>query len=191
MDKHRTVAPSGTGQSADEGETAVLKTLTSISVLGIAIGAMMASAASAQEVTSLEDALQSADPDRIAQMQNEIEGTTLSDIGAGINIQTVISDGVGAGQFTDSEAADLEEALALVNANTEYFNFDIAAYILEAIEEEADITPELIADVMRAFERLSPEGKRIVGDDPDFNPDNDLNLSEADQAIIDSVILSG
>ena len=127
-----------------------------------------------------------ADPNRVSELQGGLQSSPLSNAGSGIDPQPIVLSGLEGGQFTPSEAADLKDALEIINVNSEYFSFDIAAVMNDAIER-GDLTPADAAETMRLFTLLSPEAKAIIGANPNFNdePDNWLDpFTPADQAII-------
>ena len=155
-------------------------------VLVFACCAMISSAAFAQGVPTLEEALKDADPNRVAEMRDGLKDSSLSNAGSDIDPQAVILSGLDSGQFTPSEAADLKDALEIINVNSEYFSFDIAAAMNDAIKR-GDLTPADAAETMRLFTLLSPEAKAIIGANPEFNdsePDWLDPFTPADQAII-------
>ncbi len=155
-------------------------------VLVFACCAMISSAAFAQGVPTLEEALKNADPNRVSELQSGLQSSPLSNAGSDIDPQPIVLSGLDDGNFTASERADLVEALEIINVNSEYFSFDIAAAMNDAIER-GDLTPADAAETMRLFTLLSPEAKAIIGANPEFN-DSDPNwlvpFTPADQAII-------
>ena len=155
-------------------------------VLVFACCAMISSAAFAQGVPTLEEALKDADPDRVSELQSGLQSSPLSNAGSDIDPQPIVLSGLDSGQFTPSEAADLKDALEIINVNSEYFSFDIAAAMNDAIKR-GDLTPADAAETMRLFTLLSPEAKAIIGANPEFNdsePDWLDPFTPADQAII-------
>ena len=86
------------------------------------------------------------------------------------------------GIITEADAEDVGKALEIIEANSEYFDFDIAALAFEALEA-GDVSLEEVTATLAAFDQLSDEGKAIVGQE-DFDPND---LSPADKAIFDSV----
>lgn len=157
-----------------------------MNVLVFACCAMISSAAFAQGVPPLEKALQDADPDRVSEMQDGLKDTSLSEAGSGIDVQSVVLSGLDDGHFTASERSDLQEALEIINANSDYFSFDIAA-VMNAAIERGDLTTADAAETMRLFALLSPEAKAIIGANPEFNdsdPSWPASFTPADQAII-------
>ena len=156
-----------------------------MSVLVFTCCAMIASTSNAQNVPSLADAIAAADPVQVEELQNGLPAMSLSDSGTGINVETVVLSGLDRNQFNADEITDLEAALSVINANAEYFRFDIAA-VLQDVINSGEITAAEAAAVMRQFALLSPEAKDRIGSNPNFNgSESDLNgLTPADVAII-------
>ena len=155
------------------------------SVLIFTCCAMIASTSdAAQNVPSLADAIAAADPGQVEELQNELPAMSLSTSSNGINVETVVLSGLDRSQFNADEIADIEALLSVISANVEYFRFDIAAVIQNAINDEGGITVAEAAAAMRRFALLSPEGKDIIGGNANFNESNLEELSEADQDIV-------
>ena len=84
--------------------------------------------------------------------------------------------------ITEEEAQDVAGALEILEANAEFFQFDIQDVIFQALEE-GDVSLDEITLTLNAFNQLSDAGKAIVGQE-NFDPND---LSAADKAIYDSV----
>ncbi len=160
------------------------------SVLIFTCCAMIASTSdAAQNVPSLADAIAAADPGQVEELQNELPAMSLSTSSNGINVETVVLSGLDRSQFNADEIADIEALLSVINANAEYFRFNIAAVIRDAIDS-GDSTVADQAALMREFALLSPEGKARIGGDINFpheNLDGTTNLdgfTDADKEII-------
>ncbi len=155
-------------------------------VLVFACCAMISSAAFAQGVPTLKEALEDADPNRVSELNDGLKDSSLSNAGSGIDPQPIVLSGLDDGNFTASERADLVEALEIINATKEYFSFDLAAAMNDAIES-GTLTPADAAETMRLLALLSPEALAIIGADANFN-DSEPNwldpFTPADQAII-------
>ena len=108
---------------------------------------------------------------------------SLSTSSNGLNVETVVLSGLDRSQFNADEIADIETVLSVINANVEYFSFDIAA-LLQAAIDSGDISAADAAADMRQFALLSPEAKDRIGGDPDFDGSNLDDFTDADQAII-------
>ena len=110
---------------------------------------------------------------------------------------SVVNSALAEGFITEAEAADLNSALDLYQANEQYFDFNFAETIAQAIAAEAanpgtGITPEQAATMMSAFNQLSEAGKTAVGSESfDFSlgadGSNSQGLSRADWTIICSI----
>ena len=98
----------------------------------------------------------------------------------------MVADALEQGLITQEEAGTLNQALEIIEANIENFDFDIQAMIAEALEN-GDVNLQQVTETLNAFEQLSDAGKAIVGQET-FNPLNGQgNLSDADWEIVQSV----
>ena len=100
----------------------------------------------------------------------------------------VINQAVSEGLITETEAADIETALGIVEANAEFFDFDIAGTIADAISNGV-ITAAQAAETLKIFNQLSDAGKTLVGNEgfaaSSGNSYYDA-LTDADKALVDS-----
>ena len=80
----------------------------------------------------------------------------------------IVNEAVSQGLITEQDAEDLSGALAVIEDNAGYFNFDFEEFIADAIGQ-GWATPSEISSVMVVFDRLPPAAKTIIGDES-FNP---------------------
>ena len=144
-------------------------------------------AAHAQDIPPLADVIQNMDPQSLQQMATvggQIEPIT-GDVDAVIN--TAVNDAVRDGVIAADQAADATASLTIINANAEYFNFDILGAIGDAVSG-GDVSMSEVRSTLEAFNRLSPAGKAIVGNENfDVTDSNNAlfgQLSQADRTIV-------
>lgn len=92
----------------------------------------------------------------------------------------IVNEAVSQGLITEQDAEDLSGALAVIEDNAGYFNFDFEEFIADAIGQ-GWATPAQISEVMVVFDRLPPAAKSIIGDES-FNPFEGLACSSSDVA---------
>jgi len=147
---------------------------------------------------SLSASFVEAQETEIVPLGDAISGLTEQDFansaGAGdISVQidaaldsAMVADALEQGLITQEEAGTLNQALEIIEANIDNFDFDIQAMIAEALEN-GDVNLQQVTETLNAFDQLSDAGKEIVGQET-FNPLNGQgNLSDADWAIVQSV----
>lgn len=141
-------------------------------------------------IPSLQSSLSELSPQQLEVFNENINaaGTISENVGAAID-QAQVSAALEQGFITQAEAADLNTALQIIEANADKFDFDVNAAITEALAA-GDITAAEVAAVTTAFSNLSEAGQSIVGQEAfDAVAGNALydSLSAADRAIVDSV----
>jgi len=122
------------------------------------------------EVPDLAGAIQSLDAAQMSAFEADI-GSSESVISADIDFAfdtAVVNEALEQGLITEAEAADLDSALEVIEANQEFFDFDIASLIGELIAG-GNLTPEYAAQTLAAFNSLSDADKAIVGQES-FSP---------------------
>ena len=122
--------------------------------------------------------------------EQDIAGETgAGDVSAQIDAaldSAMVADALAQGLITQEEAGSLNQALDIIEANIDNFDFDIQAMIAEALEN-GDVSLQQVTETLNAFDQLSDAGKAIVGQDT-FSPINGQgDLSDADWAVIQSV----
>lgn len=150
----------------------------------------MASFANAQtgEVPSLADVLDGMSDTDVASLEDET--STEGSIGEDFDVamDSAISDAISDGLITSEQAEMAREALSIVNANADFFNFDILAVIEEGLGN-GDFTLDELNTTLNSFQQLSDAGKAIVADesfDDDPSSASFQSLSAEDQAIVTS-----
>lgn len=122
------------------------------------------------EVPDLAGAIQSLDAAQMSAFEADI-GSSESVISADIDFAfdtAVVNEALEQGLITEAEAADLDSALAVVEANQEFFDFDIANMIATLIAS-GGLTPAQAAETLALFDSLSDADKTIVGQES-FSP---------------------
>ena len=103
-----------------------------------------------------------------------------------IAIEQAVSEAVAEGVITQEQAADAAASLAIVNANAEFFDFDILDAMGDAIEQGLSI--EEVRLTLESFNSLSDAGKAIVGQNSFTGSGDSYNaLSDSDKAIVDAM----
>jgi len=90
-----------------------------------------------------------------------------ADLDVTLDIATV-NEAVSQGLISEADAADLGSALAIIEENAGYFNFDFEAFIADSLEG-GFVSAADVAEVMEVFAGLSPEAKTIIGSE-EFSP---------------------
>ena len=149
---------------------------------------LAASFANAQtgEVPALSDVLSGMSEVEINSLENDVndDGSITGDID--IAIDGAVTEAISDGLITADQADMAREALSIVNANADYFNFDILDVIAEGIGN-GDFTLAEVNETLKGFQSLSEAGKAIVASE-DFTGDpaeaDFQSLSAADQAVV-------
>ena len=135
----------------------------------VAIAAALSLSANA-EVTALGDVLGGLDASEMSSFNDTLSSTDsfiTEDLDIGIDIATV-NQAVSEGFITEEQAGDVETALNLVQENAEFFDFDFAQFLAEALSDQ-NISIEDLTGTMQVFNSLTPAQKTIVGQDG-FSP---------------------
>ena len=159
----------------------------SITILTVCLSA---GAFAQSHVPSLQSSLADLTPEQREVFNDNVTaaGTLSENVGRAID-QAQVGAALEQGLITQSEAADLNTALEIIEANADKFNFDVNAAITEALAA-GDLTAADVAAVTTAFANLSDAGQSIVGQEAfDAVAGNPLydSLSDADKAIVDGV----
>ena len=151
-------------------------------LIAAAVGAFT-TASWANEVPALGSVLESLSGEEMSSFEESLVGATSlnADIELAFSTETVEL-ALEQGLITEEEAQDVAGALEILEANAEFFQFDIQDVIFQALEE-GDVSLDEITLTLNAFNQLSDAGKAIVGQE-NFDPND---LSAADKAIYDSV----
>lgn len=149
------------------------------------VSTVSGTAFAASHVPSLEASIQALSPEQQQAMETNVEAMTILNpqIEQAIGSAKVAA-ALEQGLITEEQAQDLETAISVIEANADKFDFDVGAYMSDAIAN-GDITAEQAAFTLSSFDQLSDAAKAIVGSgDWDGNTDG---FSAADAAIIDTV----
>ena len=139
------------------------KTISAVAFATVATGAWA-------QVPDLSDALgdlSSAELQDFNAGLDTAEPVLDADLDVTLDIATV-NEAVSQGLISEADAADLGSALAIIEENAGYFNFDFEAFIADSIEG-GFVTAADVAEVMAVFATLPVEAKTVIGDEG-FSP---------------------
>lgn len=134
------------------------------------VSILLGSAVAHAEVPDLAGAIQALDATAFAEFETsitEVETVITADVDFALDT-AVVNEALEQGLITEAEAGDLESALDTIEANAEFFDFDIAAFLAEGMAA-GTISAAEANEVLTAFSQLSPAGKAVVGAG-DFSP---------------------
>ena len=142
------------------------------------------------EITPLADVLGNMSPqERQSFDQNISEAQGLSsEVSRAVDAATV-SQALEAGLITEEQASAVSEALEIIEANADSFNFDVQSAIEQGLAD-GSLTMSQVTETLNAFDQLSDAGKALVGNQafvPEANNQYYSAVSDADKAIVDSV----
>ena len=139
------------------------KIITSVALATVAAGAWA-------QVPDLSDALgdlSSADLQDFNAGLDTAEPVLDADLDVTLDIAAV-NEAVSQGLISEADAADLGSALAIIEDNAGYFNFDFEEFIADSIAQ-GYVDAADVAEVMQVFATLSPEAKSVIGSE-EFQP---------------------
>ena len=116
------------------------------------------------EVPSLADVLNDMNDVEILEMEQSVFDTGALDFDTQSIIQNEIEAALEEGLISPEQASDLDIALEIVNANAEYFDFDILQEISDLIEE-GEFPEAQIRQTLQAFDSLSDADKALVANE--------------------------
>jgi len=116
------------------------------------------------EVPSLADVLNDMNDVEILEMEQSVFDTGALDFDTQSMIQNEIEAALEDGLISPEQASDLDIALEIVNANAEYFDFDILEEISDLIEE-GEFSEAQIRQTLQAFDSLSDADKALVANE--------------------------
>lgn len=128
------------------------------------VSILLGSAVAHAEVPDLAGAIQALDATAFAEFETsitEVDTVITADVDFALDT-AVVNEALEQGLITEAEAGDLESALDTIEANAEFFDFDIAAFLAEGMAN-GTISAAEANEVLTAFSQLSPAGKAIVG----------------------------
>ena len=152
---------------------------------------LFAAPALAQESTgvpSLADVMGSLSSDEISQMENSVAEEGSLSLDMDITVEAAVSEAIEDGLISADQAEDAAASLELIQANADFFNFDILEAIGEVIES-GEFSVEEIRQTLEGFNTLSDAGKSLVGNEEfDVTDTSDSSLfnqlSDADKQIV-------
>ena len=116
------------------------------------------------EVPSLADVLNDMNDVEILEMEQSVFDTGALDFDTQSMIQNEIEAALEEGLISPEQASNLDIALEIVNANAEYFDFDILQEISDLIEE-GEFSEAQIRQTLQAFDSLSDADKALVANE--------------------------
>ena len=116
------------------------------------------------EVPPLADVLNDMNDVEILEMEQLVFDTGALDFDTQSMIQNEIEAALEEGLISPEQASDLDIALEIVNANAEYFDFDILQEISDLIEE-GEFSEAQIRQTLQAFDSLSDADKALVANE--------------------------
>jgi len=116
------------------------------------------------EVPSLADVLNDMNDVEILEMEQSVFDTGALDFDTQSMIQNEIEAALEERLISPEQASDLDIALEIVNANAEYFDFDILQEISDLIEE-GEFSEAQIRQTLQAFDSLSDADKALVANE--------------------------
>jgi hypothetical protein len=124
------------------------------------------------EVPSLADVLSEMSDVEISEMEQSVFDAGALDFDTQSMIQNEIEAALEEGLISPEQASDVDIALEIVNANAEFFDFDILKEISELIAE-GEFSEAQIRQTLQAFDSLSDADKALVTSE-EFDA-NDVN----------------
>ena len=158
---------------------------------GIAAFALAVSfgTAHAQDIPPLADVIQNLDPAELQQMRTV--GGQIEPISGDVDavITSAVNDAIKEGVISAEQADDATASLTIINANAQFFDFDILATIGDILadpQNNGQITMADIRSTLEGFNKLSDAGKAVVGrEEFDAGDINQLNqLSQPDKDVV-------
>jgi len=138
-----------------------MKEVLKSSIVGAAI---ISSVSAFAEVPSLESAIEALPQDQFTEFEAQFdaaESVITADVDFAIDT-AVVAEAVEQGFISETEAADLETAVSLIEANQEFLDFDVINFIATQVES-GNISAATAAGTLEIFNNLSDADKAIVG----------------------------
>ena len=142
----------------------------------------------ASAVPSLADVIGTLSSDEISQMESDVSEEGSLSLDMDVTVEAAVNEAIEDGLISADQAEDAAASLELIQANADFFNFDILDAIGEVIES-GEFSIEEIRQTLEGFNTLSEAGKSLVGNE-DFDAtdtsENSLfnQLSDADKQIV-------
>ncbi|MGC6518373.1 MAG: hypothetical protein ACON49_10165 [Candidatus Puniceispirillaceae bacterium] len=167
-----------------------MKNLTIVKSSVIAL-AMLSAPALAQDsagVPSLADVMGAMSSEEVTQMEGGVSEEGALSLDMDVTVESAVNEAIEDGLITADQAEDAAASLEIIQANADFFNFDILDAIGEVIES-GEFSVEEIRQTLEGFNTLSDAGKALVGneefDATDVSDDSLFNqLSDADKQIV-------
>lgn len=139
-------------------------------------------------VPSLADVIGTLSSDEISQMESSVADQGSLSFDMDVTVEAAVSEAIEDGLISAEQAEDAAASLELIQANADFFNFDIVEAIGEVIES-GEFSIEEIRQTLEGFNTLSEAGKALVGnEDFDVTDSSDgslfSQLSDADKQIV-------
>lgn len=164
-----------------------------ITFVALLVAAPLSFAAQAQDtaaVPSLADVMGGMSDAEVSTMENDTANAGSLSLDMDGTIEAAVSEAIADGLITADQAEDAAATMELIQANAEFFNFDILDALGEVIES-GEFSMDQIRTTLEGFNNLSDAGKALVGNSEfDVADDSDGSLfnqlSDADKAIVAS-----
>lgn len=167
-----------------------MKRVTRLVAIGLASIALSvpAMAQETSAVPSLADVIGTLSSDEISQMESDVADQGSLSLDMDITVDAAVSEAIADGLISADQAEDAAASIELIQANADFFNFDILDAIGEVIES-GEFSIEEIRQTLEGFNTLSEAGKSLVGNEDfdvtDTSDDSLFNqLSDADKQIV-------
>lgn len=167
-----------------------MKHFTRLAAIGLASIALSvpAMAQETSAVPSLADVIGTLSSDEISQMESDVADQGSLSLDMDITVDAAVNEAIADGLISADQAEDAAASIELIQANADFFNFDILDAIGEVIES-GEFSIEEIRQTLEGFNTLSEAGKSLVGNEDfdvtDTSDDSLFNqLSDADKQIV-------
>lgn len=167
-----------------------MKHFTRLAAIGLASIALSvpAMAQETNAVPSLADVIGTLSSDEISQMESDVAEQGSLSLDMDITVDAAVNEAIADGLISADQAEDAAASIELIQANADFFNFDILDAIGEVIES-GEFSIEEIRQTLEGFNTLSDAGKSLVGNEDfdvtDTSDDSLFNqLSDADKQIV-------
>ena len=127
------------------------------------------------QISSLSDALENANDDQLASL--EIVDTSFSEVTIELEAGDIIETAFEQGDFSPEDLISMDEAAEILEANLDFFDFDIVSLIGSALES-GDVTEEEVAYTLMIFSTLSAADRTVVGQESFTGDTTDASWSD-------------
>ena len=136
------------------------------------------------QIPSLSEALESAGEDQLANL--DFTETSFSEMSIDLDAGDLIVTSIEQGDFSPEDIEFLGEAAEILEANIDFFDFDIVATIQDALAQ-GNVTEEEVAYTLMIFSTLSSADRTVVAQESFSGDTSDASwgdISAAGQATI-------